>query len=88
MIDLTFNVQCPYCCDSVTGSCEDYVVDTTCYDSEMGSEIEYTIECESYKCPNCDKHFALSGSIWEYPEGCENLNKITAKSIDDETEDE
>lgn len=82
MIDLKFSVKCPYCNKTITASCEDYVVDESYDEREMGTEVEYTIACDEYKCPFCNEVFILSGSIWEYPEGCENLNEISSSAID------
>ena len=48
----------------------------------MGTETEYTIECDEYTCPNCEKKFSFHGSIWEYPEGALNLNDIVIEPID------
>lgn len=82
MIKLYFEDNCPYCGEFISERCEDYVVDTSYYDREMGTETEYTIECDEYTCPNCEKKFSFYGSIWEYPEGTLNLNDIVIEPID------
>lgn len=87
MIKLKAIVQCPYCSKSQTINCFDYVVDKSSHERQMGPECEYTIECDAYECEECGKDFGLKGSIWEYPEGAENLNEVVAVSTQDEDED-
>ena len=55
MINLYFKDKCPYCSEFISERCDDYVIDTSYYDREMGTETEYTIECDEYTCPNCDQ---------------------------------
>lgn len=86
MIKLSSKVQCPYCGENFIVSCNDYVIDESSYEREIGEEIEYTIECEEYACPVCHRHFIFSGSIWEYPVGCENHNEIIVKPYEDYTD--
>lgn len=80
MIDLTFSVSCPHCDKTVSDSCKDFVVDTYSSERKMGPEIEYVIECTEYPCPHCGKSFALADSIYEYPEGVENLNEVKVRT--------
>ena len=79
MIDLSATVKCPHCGQKVSIPCDDLVVDTTGYEREMGTETEYSIECDAYSCPRCGKDLVLHGSIWEYPEGIENENTVAAE---------
>lgn len=87
MIPLTFSESCPHCHQEVSGNCEAFLIDTNFYEREMGPEVEYTIDCDSMECPHCGREFALSGSIWEYPEGVENLNDLEATADIDDEED-
>lgn len=76
MISLKERVECPYCSHNQVVDCRDYVIDESYDDREMGSECEYTIECEAFECENCHREFALEGSIWEYPEGMRNDSTV------------
>lgn len=86
--DLEWQVECPYCEEEVDIDLKDYVVDVSGNEREMGTETEYTIECEGLNCPNCNKHFGIRGSIWEYPEGAYNDDTLeTIKEDEDNDED-
>lgn len=65
--------SCPNCNTNLKIDLKDYITDVSTYERQMGSEFEHTIECED-TCSNCNSEFIISGSIWEYPEGTENLD--------------
>lgn len=50
-------------------------VDTTYPDGErgMGSELDHYIHCTD-KCPNCGRHYIISGDVYEYPVGMLSLD--------------
>lgn len=75
-MNLVWRINCPYCGYQHEIDLEDYVVDVSSNEREMGAETEYTIECEEYECDNCEKKFGIQGSVWEYPEGAYNDSDI------------
>jgi hypothetical protein len=81
MIKLQCNIKCPNCEAYKCIDLKDYVVDESTCDREMGMETEYTIEECKILCDECGQEFEVTGSIWEYPEGCENENTLKAKLV-------
>lgn len=86
-MDLIWKINCPYCGYEHEVDLEDYVVDESSDEREMGTETEYTIECEEYECDNCEKKFGIQGSVWEYPEGAYNDNSIEVFGLEEEDDD-
>lgn len=87
-MDLVWKINCPYCGYQHEVDLEDYVVDESSDEREMGPETEYTIECEEYECDNCGRKFGIQGSVWEYPEGAYNDDNIEVIELEDEDEEE
>lgn len=78
-------INCPYCNKETTEDWSDYVYSSDVVEERgMGDEIEHSIECEEYECPNCHKKFKVVGSVWEYPEGAYNYHELKSKPLDDE----
>lgn len=82
-MDFNRNIECPYCGNITTINLRDYIQDETPYEREMGTETEYTIECDDIKCIKCSKNFSIHGSIWEYPYGALNSENIRVVSDED-----
>lgn len=72
-MNFTKNYNCPNCNSNITVDLKNYVIDVSEYENEMGTEYEHSIECEN-NCINCKEEYLISGSIWEYPVGSENLD--------------
>lgn len=64
---------CPSCGMEVKIDLEDYIVDVSEYERQMGTEYEHSVECEG-TCSNCNHEYLITGSIWEYPVNVENLD--------------
>lgn len=75
-MDFEIEQKCPHCEEIVKADLKDYVIDENGEGRDMGTETEYTIECDHFKCPNCGQEFRIRGSIWEYPEGAYNCDTI------------
>lgn len=79
----THSVKCPHCGKSVTHDWSGFIITSEVIDEDrgMGSETEHTIECDDFECPECQKLFSVSGSVWEYPEGAYDDHELntTAK---------
>lgn len=72
--------KCPSCSNNITVNLENYIVDTSSHERGMGDDTDYTIECEG-TCSICGANYSISGSIWEYPSGTENLDDTKIKII-------
>ena len=74
----THSINCPHCGAEINENWAEYVVSSDVIDEDrgMGAEIEHSIECDSYECPECGKSFNVSGSVWEYPEGAYNHHEL------------
>lgn len=64
----THSINCPYCNSKITEDWSDYITSSDVIDEnrQMGAEIEHSIECDEYKCPDCKKllvSLVLFGSI-------------------------
>lgn len=79
----THRVTCPHCGTQTVQDWSDYVVSSDVVDEDrgMGAEIEHSIECNKFVCPNCGKKFSVSGSVWEYPEGVYNHHELHTRAI-------
>ena len=72
-------INCPHCGESITKDWSKYIAETDVDENRaMGSEIEYSIECDALECVECKKIFKVSGSVWEYPEGACNDHELCA----------
>lgn len=81
----THSINCPYCNYELTADWSDYIYSSDVVDERgMGVEIEHSIECDEYECPNCNKNFRVFGSVWEYPEGAYNTHDLDTEPLDDE----
>lgn len=80
----THSVECPHCGASITNDWSDYIIssDVVDPDRQMGAEIEHSIECNEFECPECHKLFSVSGSVWEYPEGAYNYHELNTSEIE------
>lgn len=80
----THAVSCPHCGSEIIQNWSDYIVSSDVVDEEreMGAEIEHSIECDEFDCPECGKKFSVSGSVWEYPVGAYNDHELHAFVID------
>lgn len=80
----THSVECPHCGASITNDWSDYIASSDVIDEDrgMGAEIEHTIECDEFECPECHKLFSVSGSVWEYPEGAYNYHELNTSEIE------
>lgn len=76
------NYNCPNCKKQIPIDLKDFIVNTS-YENEekMGTEYEHNVEYEG-TCFNCGINYSISGSIWEYPIGAENLDTTTIKLAD------
>lgn len=85
----TQSVDCPHCGATITQNWSGYIASSDVVDEDrgMGAEIEHTIECDEFECPECHKSFTVSGSIWEYPEGAYNYHELNTEPLDDEDDD-
>lgn len=81
MIILKRDLECPHCEHINKVDLNDYVDDVSSYERNMGTETEYTITDCNIECKNCKKEFAVSGSIFEYPEGSENTNTLEISEL-------
>lgn len=81
---LKWKIACPYCGNTEKINLENYVVDVSEDERNMGTETEYTIECEEYKCEECKKIFRIEGSIWEYPQGMYNDDSISVIELEED----
>ena len=81
----THAVSCPHCGAEVIEDWSDYIESSDVVDENrgMGAETEHSIECEDFVCPECDKMFRVTGSVWEYPEGAYNYHELHAFPVDD-----
>lgn len=87
-MNLVWDITCPYCGKSFEVDLDQYVSDTSGSEREMGTETEYTIECEEFICPECKKEFGIQGSVWEYPEGAYNDDTIETIEYEEEEDEE
>lgn len=80
----THSVNCPHCSKKVSIDFSGYVSELNVIDRnrEMGAETEHTIWCNDFECPNCNKSFNVSGSIFEYPENSYNDDTLET-SVDE-----
>lgn len=85
----THSINCPYCNSKITEDWSDYITSSDVIDEnrQMGAEIEHSIECDEYKCPDCKKTFSVFGSVWEYPEGAYNYHELNTEPLEDEDDD-
>ncbi len=60
---------CPICGDTIEINLESYITDKDSYEREGHTETSYYIESDPIACPSCDKSVAVSGTIYEYPQG-------------------
>lgn len=81
-MNLKWEITCPYCGNTEKIDLQEYVVDESGYEREMGTETEYTIECEE-----CKKRFGIEGSIWEYPEGAYNDDSISVVELEEDNDE-
>ena len=72
-------IKCPHCGYGNTINLGDYSTGEHSYERQMGQEIEYSFQCEDYKCGQCGKSFTVSGSIHEYPIGAYDSEHIEVK---------
>lgn len=84
MINLVKNVICPHCLEANKIDLQNSITDVSTYDRSMGEETEYSIELNDIKCNVCLKEFNVKGSIYEYPEGCENYDTIKGYVTDED----
>lgn len=80
----THSVDCPHCGVSVTQNWSAYIASSNVVNENrgMGAEIEHTIECDEFECPDCHKLFSVSGSVWEYPEGAYNYHELSTSKVE------
>lgn len=80
----THSVKCPHCNSLVEHNWAEYVYDSEVVDEDrgMGAETEHMIECDEFECPECNKSFSVSGSVWEYPVGAYNYHELNTSPIE------
>ena len=79
-------IICPHCNTRITVDWSNYIASSDVFDEDrpMGAEIEHSIECDWFECPNCKKTFEVHGSIWEYPEGAYNYHELIPTPLEEE----
>ncbi len=85
-MNFIWSLACPYCGGHTKIDLDQFVTDTSSDEREMGTETEYTVECDAYECPECKKRFGIRGSIWEYPVGAYNTDTIQTVALEEEQE--
>lgn len=81
----THTVECPYCGSSIEQDWSGYITGSDVIDADrsMGEETEYTIKCDEFTCPTCNKLFSVYGSVWEYPTGAYNDHELHTSKIEE-----
>lgn len=54
-MNFIWSLACPYCGGHTKIDLDQFVTDTSSDEREMGTETEYTVECDAYECPECKK---------------------------------
>ena len=76
-------VNCPFCNEEVAFDWSKHIVDQEKY----GKEVENTIECDSFECPNCHEAFNIFGSVYEEPKGKYSYHELCGEPIQEESDD-
>lgn len=83
-ISLKRVIDCPYCGAANRCDFEDDC-DSWSDERQMGEEITYHFDWESYECSSCGAKMHIYGDICEYPVGAYNYEDINVEA--DEVED-
>lgn len=80
---LVQNITCPYCGKSLGVDVKQYASEKKGSEKGMGTETEYTFDCEDFSCPECKESFRIEGTVFEYPEGEIEISTIQGIKSDE-----
>lgn len=86
-ISLKRSIKCPYCGVNNSMDFEDEC-EVFSDERQMGTHVQYEFDLDECECENCGRLFRIHGSIWEYPIGAYDGEKITVQPLSDEEDED
>ena len=74
-------VKCAYCKEDILENWGDYILGESQSEGNMGTETLYSIECDEFQCPKCEKWLKVDGYIVAYPDGIYNNHNLKSSLI-------